>query len=109
MADWLDSGAVERLTLLCSDWMRRGSPDEYRTAIAELVDRRGQTVAAGRSHAKVCVLDWPDMHLAFEGSSNLRSCRALENVAVTHDADLCRFHSEWIDAKVREHAALDQS
>lgn len=32
----------------------------------------------------------------FEGSGNLRSCRMIEQCTVTQDADLRRFHHEWI-------------
>jgi hypothetical protein len=85
--------------------MEKASPDEYRNAVAELVERRSQVVASARCHAKVVVLDFADdMHLAWEGSSNLRSCRAVENLTVVNDLDLCRFHSEWIERKVKEHA-----
>jgi hypothetical protein len=38
----------------------------------------------------------------FEGSGNLRSCRSVENVTLTNDAELCRFHASWIRTLIEE-------
>jgi hypothetical protein len=86
MSTWLDERLVARLTLLCSDFMEKSCPKEYRAAVAELVEQRGQTVGSARCHAKVCCPSFADgVRLAFEGSANLRTCRNVENLTVTHD------------------------
>jgi hypothetical protein len=104
MAGWIDDGLVRRLTLLCADFMAKASPEVYQGAVAELVERRGQTVGSARCHAKVVTLAFADgLRLAFEGSANLRTNRNLENLAVVNDPGLHDFHAAWIDAKVREH------
>jgi hypothetical protein len=109
MAGWLDAGLVRRLTLLCSDFMEKASPKEYRGAVAELVEERGQVVGSARTHAKVVTLAFADgLRLSFEGSANLRTNRNAENLAVVNDPGLHDWHAAWIDAKVREHA-LDES
>jgi hypothetical protein len=104
MARWLDEGLVRCLTLLCADFMAKASPKVYFGAVAELVERRGQTVGAARCHAKVVTLAFADgLRLSFEGSANLRTNRNLENLSVVNDPGLHDFHAAWIDAKVREH------
>jgi hypothetical protein len=108
MAGWLDGGIVRRLTLLCSDFMAKASPKEFRGAVAELVEQRGQRVGSARCHAKVVTLAFADgLRLTFEGSANLRTNRNMENLCVVNDPGLHDWHAAWIDAKVREHE-IDQ-
>jgi hypothetical protein len=110
MAGWLDDGLVRRLTLLCADFMAKASPEVYQGAVAELADQRSQVVGSARCHAKVVTLAFADgMRLSFEGSANLRTNRNLENLAVVNDPGLHDFHAGWIDAKVREHATVNES
>jgi hypothetical protein len=109
LARWLDDGIVQRLTLLCSNFMEKSCPDEYRGAVFELAQRRGQVVGSARCHAKVVTLAFEDgMRLAFESSANLRTCRNVENLTVVNDLGLHDWHAAWIDTKVREHE-IDQS
>jgi hypothetical protein len=104
MSGWLDSGIVRRLTLLCSNFMEKASPKEYRAAIEELVERRGQVVGSARCHAKLVTLAFADgMRLAFEGSANLRTNRNFENMTVVNDPGIHDAWAEFIDRKVREH------
>jgi hypothetical protein len=109
MAGWLDSGIVHRLTLLCSYFMEKACPDEYRAAVAELVERRRQIVGSARCHAKVITLAFADgLRLVFEGSAHLRTNRNMENLCVISDPELHDWHAQWIDQKVREHE-IEQS
>jgi hypothetical protein len=104
MAAWIDDGLVRRLTLLCADFMAKASPEVCQGAVAELAERRGQTVGSARCHAKVVTLAFNDgLRLSFEGSANLRTNRNLENLCVVNDPGLHDFHAAWIDAKAREH------
>jgi len=109
MARWLDEKLVNRLTLLCADFMAKASPKVYLGAVKELVEQRGQLVGSARCHAKVCTLRFKDgMSLVFEGSANLRTNRNLENLTVVNDPGLHDWHATWLDAKVREHE-IDKS
>jgi hypothetical protein len=104
MARWIDEKLVGRLTLLCSDFMAKASPEVYQGAVAELVEQRGQVVGSARCHAKVVTLAFADgQRLSFEGSANLRTNRNVENLAVVNDLGLHDWHAAWIDQKVREH------
>jgi hypothetical protein len=104
MARWLDEKLVNRLTLLCADFMAKASPKVYFGAVKELVEQRGQIVGSARCHAKVVTLAFADgLRLSFEGSANLRTNRNMENLCVINDPDLHDWHAAWIDKKVREH------
>jgi hypothetical protein len=108
MAGWLDAGTVRRLTLLCSNFMEKANPKEYRGAVAELAEQRGQVVGSARCHAKVVTLAFTDgLRLTFEGSANIRTNRNMENLSVVNDPGLHDWHAAWIDRKVREHE-IDQ-
>jgi hypothetical protein len=101
---WLDEKLVNRVTLLCADFMAKTSPNVFQGAVQELVEQRGQIVGSARCHAKVVTLAFSDgLRLVFEGSANLRTNRNMENVCVVNDAGLHDWHAAWIDAKVREH------
>jgi hypothetical protein len=104
MAGWLDDGIVCRLTLLCSDFMAKASPEVYQGAVKELVEQRGQVVGSARCHAKVVTLAFEDgLRLVFEGSPNLRTNRNTENLCVINDPGLHDWHAAWIDERVRAH------
>jgi hypothetical protein len=109
MARWLDEKLVNRLTLLCADFMAKANPKVYHGAVKELTQRRGQVVGSARCHAKVCTMAFSDgLRLVFEGSANLCTNRNLENLCVVNDPSLHDWHAAWIDQKVREHE-IDQS
>jgi hypothetical protein len=104
MTRWLDERIVERLSLLCANYMQKGSPDIYFAAVKELAEQRGQVVGSARCHAKVATLAFADgVKLAFEGSANLRTNRNYENLCVANDAGLHDWHAAWIEAKLLEH------
>jgi hypothetical protein len=104
IAHWLDERLVQKVTLLCADFMAKASPKVYQGAVKELAEQRGQVVGSARCHAKVCCLSFSDgLRLVFEGSANLRTNRNMENLCVINDAGLHDWHAAWIDQKVREH------
>lgn len=71
----------------------RGLWDDARTELT----RRGATVIAGRTHAKVQLLEMSDGNaIVIEGSANLRSCKNVEQSTVTNDRGLLEFHQGWI-------------
>jgi hypothetical protein len=104
LAGWIDAGLVKRLVLLSSDFMKEGNPETYFGAVKELAGQRGQTVAAGRCHAKVACLHFADgLRLVFEGSMNLSTNRNLEQMTVINDPGLHDWHAGWVEQKAAAH------
>lgn len=98
LAALIDGGQVRKLTLLCSDWMRDANSKTHTLAVEELAQARGATVAAARTHCKVCVIGFADgTRYVTEGSGNLSSCRCAEQIMCANDRGLANFHSAWID------------
>jgi hypothetical protein len=104
LAALIDAGAVRRVDLLTSEFQRKYDPDIFEEAIAELAVKRGQRVAAARTHAKLITLAMADgRRYVFEGSANLRTSRNAEQVALSCGADLHRFYDAWIDEVMTAH------
>jgi hypothetical protein len=102
MARLLDSGAVRRLTLLCSAFFRDRNSETWAETSEEFRDR-GQRAAA-RSHAKVVTFAFASgRRLTVEGSANLRSNGNREQLLLTGGSGLHDFHAAWIDALVTAH------
>ena len=98
----VDSGAVRRVSLLCSDFFAKHNKAEFAEAVQEL-RQRGVRIAAPRCHAKVTCLHFADgAKLVFEGSANLRTNGNIEQFALFNDAALHDWHAAWIDEKHRE-------
>ena len=91
LIDRMRTGRVLSATVVCSNYFSRADAAEYEEARAVLTAWPCKLTDA-RTHAKIAVFG----HFSFEGSANLRSCRSIENVAVTHDENLARFHAKWI-------------
>jgi hypothetical protein len=91
LVDRLRSGQITKAAVVCSNYFRRSDPTEYADAAAALAPWP-VTLTDARTHAKIAVFG----PFSLEGSANLRSCRSVENVAVTNDKGLARFHSAWI-------------
>jgi len=110
LATLIDTGAVRRLDLLVSDFMRQHDGDIYEEAMSELVGKRGQRVAAARSHCKLVTIAFSDgRRFVFEGSANLRTSRNAEQVALSRDAGLYAFYDGWLESMVTTHAQSDES
>jgi hypothetical protein len=92
----LDSKQVGSLSLICSRYFAATSKSIFAHAQQEL-PRRGARLLATRSHAKVMLVEDAKSRWTFEGSGNLRSCVCLEQVALTNDPELFRFHAAWFD------------
>jgi hypothetical protein len=91
LIDRLRDGRITSGVIICSNYFRKSDPTEYADAAAALAPWPCQLTDA-RTHAKIAVFG----PYSLEGSANLRSCRSIENVAVTHDENLARFHAKWI-------------
>jgi hypothetical protein len=103
MVRLLDSGAVRRLTLLCSAFFRDHNQGLWETTLEQFRDR-GQRAAAARSHAKVVTFAFRSgRRLTLEGSPNLRSNGNREQVLLADGAGLHDWHAGWMDALVSQH------
>ena len=87
----LQARQITEATITCSDYFAKADAAEFQEA-KELLAPWPVTLMAGRTHAKVGVFG----AITMEGSANLRACRSIENVAVSHDAALADFHRRWI-------------
>ena len=102
-----DSGAVGKMTLLCSAFFRDHNKDLWTETLAEFRNR-GQRAAASRSHCKVATLACADgRKFVLEGSANLRTNSNKEQFCLTHDAAVSDWYGAWIDAEVSKHEGSD--
>jgi hypothetical protein len=91
LIDRLRDGRITSGVVVCSNYFRKSDPTEFADAAAAMAPWP-VTLTDARTHAKIFVFG----PFCGEGSANLRSCRSLENVAVTNDENLARFHAKWI-------------
>ena len=91
LIDRLRDGRITSGVVVCSNYFRKSDPTEYADAAAALAPWPCK-LTDHRTHAKIGVFG----PYSLEGSANLRSCRSIENVAITHDAALASFHAGWI-------------
>jgi hypothetical protein len=108
MLHWLDSGAIGSLTLVASLFFRSHNGDLWQETLDELRSRSQRAVCCP-CHCKVMALDFKSgVRMAIEGSANLCSNgSARENFCVIHDAALCAWHGQWIDALVTKYAGKE--
>src|SRR5262249_45516730 len=98
----VDNGAVQVVSLLCSDFFAKHNKAEWAEAVRQF-QARGMPIAAPRCHAKVTCLHFADgAKMVFEGSANLRTNGNIEQFALFNDAGLHDWHAQWIDAKHHE-------
>ncbi len=108
LAVLLDTKAVGRLDVLTSEFQRKHDPEILAEALAELSVRRGQRVAAARSHCKVITFALADgRRYVLEGSANLRTSRNQEQFALSRDAGLYSFYDGWLNEMVTTHVIRD--
>jgi hypothetical protein len=103
MTGLLDAGKVRSLDLLCSDFFRKHDQEIFAGLLAEFT-RRGQRVAAARSHCKLVTIAAGDgRRFTLEGSANLRINHNQEQFCLTQDPALHRFYATWIGQMVTKH------
>lgn len=95
LAQLIADGQIGHAVVLCSDFFAKSDAATFAEAKARL-DPLGAKLVSVRNHAKVLVLDFGGFGYVVESSANLRSCKNLEQVAVTRDRALVDFHRGWI-------------
>jgi hypothetical protein len=104
LAALLDTKAVGQLDVLTSDFQRKHDPEILAEALAELAVKRGQRIAAARSHCKIVTLALADgRRYVLEGSANLRTSRNMEQFALSQDVGLHAFYDGWLTEMVTKH------
>jgi hypothetical protein len=95
-----DQGLIGSISMVISCYFRTHEHDIVDWLALELANR-GQRFASVRNHAKVITAQMSDgNNLIVESSANLRSCRNVEQFAITNHEQLLRFHQEWIDTVI---------
>ncbi len=56
----------------------------------------GYTLTTCRNHTKIILMHIGQDHYVIESSSNMRSCRAIEQFTMTNNTELFSFHEAWI-------------
>jgi hypothetical protein len=104
--EWLDTGAVQSLSLVASIFYRSHNGSEWQRTLDEL-RARGQRAACCHSHAKVVTLAFATgERFSIEGSANLcGNGSGREQFALVNDAGLHDFHATWISQLVNRHEA----
>lgn len=89
------------MTLLVSTFFQ-GHNKELSERFVEMLKEYPQArMVAARTHAKVVTFDLGEEDgLVFEGSANLRTNGNREQLTAIRDAELCHWHSAWIDSLV---------
>jgi hypothetical protein len=87
----MDAGTLGKLTVLFSVYFRDADREACQQVTAALT-ASGATVHTLRIHAKLALFDFGDRCFVAEGSGNLRSCRCVEQVALTCDRELFQFY-----------------
>ncbi len=96
MLQLLDSGRIGKVDFLFSVYFRSNERELCQRLAHELAIR-GQRVVAMLTHAKVVLMELSDGRaFTVESSANLRSCSSIEQITMTHDAELTAFHRRWI-------------
>ena len=97
IADLLDDGSVGRVSIVVGAFFSEKSPEEYET-LRQVMQSRGQPLAATRNHAKLLLFELADgRRIAVHGSLNLRSCTCFEQAAITADPAVHDFFASYID------------
>lgn len=94
----LQTGRVKRARILCSHYYASLEPEAF-DSMAQMLSRFDQKLLAFRLHSKIILIRMSgNRHYSFEGSSNLRSNRNVENFVVSNDRKLWKFHRDWMEA-----------
>jgi hypothetical protein len=109
MLNLLERGKVGEITLLASCFHEAHNKALWAEARREFATSGKARIAAAHNHCKVCCLEWDDSVLVMEGSANVRTCHAWDNLCLINDKSLHDFHAKWIDAQEMKHAAKDDA
>jgi len=97
LCDLLDRGQVGRLDLLLSHYFKGTSRATYDYAAQAFGTRPQARFLSLRNHAKILAMKFRDGRtVTVESSANLRSCENIEQMNLSGDPAVHRFHVGWI-------------
>lgn len=97
LLDLIDGGHVGRVGLVVSYYFKVQNQPLYDSLVPGLLSR-GHRVTAMRTHCKIILARLSDRSCwVVESSANLRSCKNVEQFALTRCPQLYRFHAGWLD------------
>jgi hypothetical protein len=103
LLSWIESGQVERLTMLCSAFFREHFPETFDALFQGIQGMH--RLAAARCHAKLVAMHFQSgVKMVIEGSANLRTNSNTEQFTLFNDAPLCNWWTAWIETEVAKHA-----
>jgi len=104
LLELMDAGVIRRCAMIVSQYYEADHKEaDTCYTLARELPARGGWYCAARSHAKVIAARFSDGRcFVIESSANLRTCRNLEQFAITHDGGLFDFHRQWMEG-VYEH------
>jgi hypothetical protein len=99
MAAMVDTGIINKVTLLASHYFSKTSATIYDFAVEEFGKRGRMRFLSVRTHAKIlCIALVDGRKVTIESSANLRSCKNIEQATLFGSPDLYAFHLAWIDS-----------
>lgn len=99
----LESGQVKRTDFICSTMYAKHEPAVCQDLHHQLKQLNSRFTAI-RCHAKLLLFETAKgRYYVYEGSANLRSCRAIEQFCMTQDHGLFTFHQGWIGQMLASH------
>ena len=93
----LDAEKIGKATVIVSQYFKDKERPLFEWMKTELENRNGRVFGL-RIHAKIILMEMTDGNaFTVEGSANLRSCSAVEQLVMTNDVELLKFHRDWLD------------
>lgn len=97
LCQMIDDGLIQgRTTLIASEVFAKMDGRVFAEA-KENLESRGGRLANTRNHAKIIACRIGEAYLVTEGSGNLRSCSALEQLTIMNSQPVHDFHVAWIN------------
>jgi hypothetical protein len=95
-ASLIQEGSIKELTILCSQYFQKTSPEIYDFAVT-LFDGLPVTIFPRRAHTKLMTALLSDgRKISAEGSANTRSARTLEQVCIFGSPEVYHFHTSMM-------------
>jgi len=99
----LEQKKIGKALVLCSDYFAKSDSSTFREAKIRL-ESMGSFLVSTRTHAKIIAINFGEVAYVVEGSANMRSCNNLEQITISNDQELFKFHTKWI----KEAAGMNQ-
>lgn len=98
IANWLDTGKIDRFVLCAGEIFRNQYGDEYEMVMG-LREQYGVHFVMAKNHSKVtlCANHAEDYYVVVESSANVNTNPRIEQACVTRSRELFEFYREFFD------------